>query len=187
MRYPRMTYTNQYLNRFDEILDTMADKMLSAKPSNSITKYFISCMIPHHQAAIYMCQNLLKYTSYLPLRRIAHDIIEMQTKGIEQMKEIDKTTVGFVNTQRDVYDYTDRYLEITKHMIDKMKNSPRCMSINLDFVGEMIPHHEGAIAMCDNLLLYRIDPRLKQVAESIIKEQSNGVKQLEQVRRYLCR
>ena len=68
-----------------------------------------------------------------------------------------------------------------------MKNSPRCVNINLDFVGEMIPHHEGAIQMCNNLLQYRIDPRLADVARTIIEEQSRGVKELEQIRRMLCK
>ena len=82
--------------------------------------------------------------------------------------------------------YTARYFEITKDMLDKMKNSPRCVSINLDFVNEMIPHHKGAIAMCENLLQYRIDPRLKHVADTIIREQSQGVRELTQVQRMLC-
>lgn len=42
----------------------------------------------------------------------------------------------------------------------------------------MIPHHEGAICMCENLLKYCIDPRLEKVAKDIIKEQSQGIKEL---------
>ena len=45
----------------------------------------------------------------------------------------------------------------------------------------MIPHHEGAIEMCHNLLKYCIDSRLRNVAEAIIKEQSEGVRQLEEI------
>ena len=78
-----------------------------------------------------------------------------------------------------------KYFEITKDMIEKMRNSPRCLSINLDFVNEMIPHHEGAIAMCENLLQYRIDPRLVDVAKTIIREQSEGVNELENIRKSL--
>ncbi len=177
----------RYLARFDEILNQMADKMLSQELTNSITINFIRCMIPHHMAAIYMCENLLQYTKYQPLQNIANDIIQMQTKGIEQMKEIERTTYGFNNMSRDVKNYNERYLEITKNMIERMKNSPRCININLDFVNEMIPHHEGAISMCENLLQYYIDPRLKMVADSIIREQSEGVKQLKEVQNNLCR
>lgn len=179
--------TKKYLCRFDQILCQMANKMLSAKVIDNITIYFIECMIPHHQAAIYMCENLLEYTDYEPLQEIARGIIKTQTRGIEQMKEIAKTTSGFCNSRRDVQCYMKRYLAITKNMICRMKNSPRCININLNFVNEMIPHHEGAIAMCENLLQYCIDPRLKDVAETIIREQSEGVRQLKEVRECLCK
>ena len=164
MQNRRVMMANRYLFRFDEILNQMESKMLNPNITNSITINFIQCMIPHHRAAIYMCQNLLQYTNYPPLLKIAYDIIQMQEKGIAQMEEIEKT----------------------KDMIEKMRNSPRCLSINLDFVNEMIPHHEGAIAMCENLLQYRIDPRLVDVAKTIIREQSEGVNELENVRKRLC-
>ena len=186
MRY-QIANARMYLARFEQILNEMSNKMLSAKPSNNITKYFIECMVPHHQAAIYMCENLLKFTRYQSLREIANGIIRMQTRGIEQMREIARTTYGYENFRREVEAYTERYLEITNNMISRMKNSPRSVNINWDFVNEMIPHHEGAIQMCENLLQYRIDPRLRVVANTIIREQSEGVTKLKAIRRMLDR
>ncbi len=183
MRNQRMSIASRYLYRFDQILNEMADKMLNVQMTNSITINFIQCMIPHHQAAIYMCENLLQYTTYKPLQEIAHDIIQMQTRGIEQMRDIAKTTPGFFNAQRDLECYITKYFEITKDMISKMRNAPRAMNVNLNFVNEMIPHHEGAIAMCDNVLQYYIDPRLRNVALNIIREQSEGVEELKQIRK----
>ncbi len=176
---------NNYLMRFNEILCNMESKMLSQNITNSITVNFITCMIPHHEAAIYMCENLLKYTNYTPLIQIANNIIQMQTKGIEQMKCILETTVGYINSNQNVNYYMTEYFRIVKNMISKMKNSPRTNSINFNFTGEMIPHHEGAIEMCNNLLKYRIDPRLNIVAQNIIHEQSEGVKKLENIQRNL--
>lgn len=176
----------KYLYRFDQIVDEMADKMLSQNITNSITINFIECMIPHHQAAISMSENLLGYTRYQPLQDIAKNIIKMQTTGIEQMKEIANTTYGFSNMPQDINNYQEKYLAITQNMIERMKNAPRCIYINLDFTNEMIPHHEGAIAMCHNLLQYRIDPRLKSLADSIIDEQSKGVEELKEVQKRLC-
>ena len=148
----------------------MSEKMLHAELTNySITIDFIRCMIPHHQAAIYMSENLLMYTRYQPLIEIAKGIIAMQTKGIEEMKEILRTTSVYMSMERDINTYLTKYFEITNNMIEKMKNSPRCVNINLDFVNEMIPHHEGAIQMCNNLLQYYIDPRLRNVANTIIR------------------
>lgn len=177
----------RYLYRFDQILDEMTEKMLSQKVvSNSITINFIECMIPHHQAAIDMCENLLSYTRYPVLQKMANDIIQTQTIGIRKIKEIASTTYGFPNTPQDVKNYTEKYLEITKYMIENMKNASRCININVNFINEMIPHHEGAVAMCENLLLYRIDPRLKLVADSIIEEQNKGVNQLKEIQKKIC-
>lgn len=187
MNCNKIVQAKRYLLRFDEILCNMANEMLSQEVTESITVNFIRCMIPHHQAAIYMCENLLKYTNYQPLEEIAHNIIKTQTRGIEQMREIIRTTCGYNNSKKDICCYTNEYLVITRNMIYRMKNSPRCANINLNFVGEMIPHHEGAIEMCNNLLKYCIDPRLKVVAESIIQEQTNGVRQLKEIQRKLCR
>ena len=187
MQNQKVIRAQRYLARFDEILNNMAKEMLSQTVTGSITIDFIKCMIPHHQAAIYMSQNLLQYTKYPPLERIARNIIQMQTKGIEQMREIEKTTLWYNNTPRDVNMYITKYLEITRNMITKMRNSTRCININLNFTSEMIPHHEGAIAMCENLLQYNIDPRLKIVANNIIYEQSQGVSKLKEVQKSLYR
>lgn len=186
MQNMQTAMAKKYLYRYNEILNQMAERMLSQNVSNSVTINFIKCMIAHHQAAIYMSENLLEYTKYNPLREIAKNIIRMQTKGIMQMEEIARTTCGFSNTPQVVDEYMQKYLKITNDMIKRMENAPRCVNINLNFTNEMIPHHEGAIAMCENLLQYRIDPRLKLVADSIIEEQSKGVEQLKEIQKILC-
>lgn len=187
MRGRRNMILYRYLTRFDEILKEMSEKMLSPKISNNITVDFIECMIPHHQAAIYMCENLLQFTTYEPLIKICDNIIKTQKTGIEQMTDIARTTYGFVNPQISVNNYFEKYFAITKNMINRMRNSLRTCNINLNFTSEMIPHHEGAIEMCENLLQYYIDPRLRYVAESIITEQTNGVKELENIQKNLRR
>ena len=109
MRNQKMLISKKYLFRYDEILCEMENKMLSPNIINNITKNFIGCMIPHHQAAICMCENLLQYTHYQPLQEIAKNIIKMQTTGIEQMKEITKTSSKFLNYQRNVDSCMSKY------------------------------------------------------------------------------
>lgn len=177
-----------YLCSFNKILSTMAHKMLCTPPQKNVTIYFIECMIPHHEAAIYMCENLLKYTNYEPLIKIANNIIEMQTRGVEQMKSIlRENNTLYTNSIEDSCNYQERYFAIVNLMVDRMNNAPRCNNINLNFVNEMIPHHEGAISMCNNLLKYNINPKLSNVAKSIIKEQSEGVIQLKTILYNLCK
>lgn len=175
----------KYLTRFYQILSQMEYKMINVLPYENITAYFIKCMIPHHQAAIYMCYNLLFYSKYSPLIEIANNIIQTQKKGIKQMKRILKTTKDYDNSYYNLNSYYQNYFNITKKMVYEMGNNPFLLSVNLNFINEMIPHHEGAIYMCYNLLNYNIDPRLKEFAYNIIQEQSLGVKQLKYLRAYL--
>ncbi len=177
---------DKYLNRFDEILNQMSNKMYSYEMTQNITINFINCMIPHHQAAIYMCENLLKYANYEPLINIANNIINMQTKGIKTMRKICDTTPNCCNLKKDIICYIDRYYDVLNNMICKMKNSPKCKNINLDFIDEMIPHHKGALGMCNNLLNFCIDPRLEEEANLILKEQSTGIVELENIRKSIC-
>lgn len=187
MQNRQVMNAKRYLYKFDQILNEMQEKMLSPQITNSITINFIECMIPHHQAAIYMSENLLEYTRNQRLQQVAKNIIKMQSEGIEQMKEIKNSTYGFSNLPQEVKCYMEKYFEITKSMLEKMRNAPRCISINLNFINEMISHHEGALAMCDNLLQYYIAPHLKLMAESIISEQSKGIKELREIQQRLCR
>ena len=173
--------SSQYLKNFDLILNTMANKMLTAKITKNITIDFIRCMIPHHQAAIDMCNNLLNYTKNQDLISICNSIISMQTKGIQEMSYIEQTTPYFQNQMEDVKNYLNTYLNITLNMIEQMGRSLTSSNIDLDFISEMIPHHEGAIKMCENLLKYEIDPRLEIVAKNIIFEQQNGINNLKKV------
>lgn len=186
MEYQSAFEVREYLRNFDVILCEMSNRMLSFNTTSNITINFIECMIPHHEAAIRMCENLLTFTNYKPLYEISNNIIRVQTKGISQMREIVRTTTTRANMPSDVASYESRYLAIVKNMIDKMKNSPRTQNINFNFTGEMIPHHEGAVEMCNNLLRYPIDQRLIVATNSIIKEQTQGILELRRIQENIC-
>lgn len=179
--------SKRYLFEFDEILNKMAQKMLSRKITTSITDNFINCMIPHHQAAIYMCQSLLNYTNYDPLTRIAYNIIKNQTNGIKQMQYILSNYNKTTNSNQDINFYNSMFFDITTTMVTKMVSSIRSINIDLDFVSEMIPHHEGAVEMCNNLLKYSINPELRKIATDIIKRQTEGIKILKEIQKQLSR
>ena len=160
----------------------MLSKMTSSKITGNITKDFIMEMIPHHEAAILMSKNLLKYNVDSKLALIAQNIIRVQENGIKEMRLIYQTTNVPNNTYLEVLDYIRNYNDILNEMASGMENSLTTPNINLDFISEMIPHHEGAIKMCKNLLNFKIDERLKNLAISIIKFQSQGVKELKEIR-----
>ena len=178
---------NNYLQRFNEILSNMSCKMLSKCPECSITLHFIECMISHHQSAIYMCDNLLKYTNCEELQNISNNMIEMQYNEIKKMQNIACTTSCLKNTTYDIKKYYYKYKVDVCDMIYKMRMAPRCNSVNLNFLNEMITHHKGAIELCENLLKFPIDCRLKELVKNMISEQEMDIRELKEIKNMLCK
>lgn len=173
--------TQNYLNDFHTILDTMMEQMTNACLKDSISYNFIVQMIPHHEAAIKMSENLLKYTTCIPLQNIALAIISEQTKSIEDMKNIVCTCKNVRNTHQNLWNYQTRLNRIMNTMFTDMGSACKENDINTDFMQEMIPHHKGAIEMSQTTLAYPICPELKPVLRAIITSQKQGVREMHQL------
>ena len=171
--------TRRYLARFYVILDDMIRNMTGAKLTKSISYNFIVQMIPHHRAAIEMSHNLLQDTTLVPLQNIAINIINEQTKSIENMMRVMNHCGMLENTEQDKSLYLEQYHQITQTMFTDMKTACTTNNINADFMREMIPHHEGAIRLSENALRFPICPELKPILQAIITSQQEGVREME--------
>lgn len=177
--------TEEYLNTFYCILNKMIREMTEAELNNSISHNFIVQMIPHHRAAIEMSNNILKYTSNLPLKNIALGIISEQTKSIEDMKNILNECNKYVNSKRALCLYQSKMDEIMQTMFERMRCAKASNRINCNFMWEMIPHHEGAVEMSGNTLRFNICPELIPILHAIIKSQQKGIKEMQTLLRLL--
>lgn len=173
--------TKDYLCRFYEILDEMISGMTQANLTDSLSHNFIRQMIPHHRAAIEMSRNLLRYTTCLPLQKIASNIITEQTKSIEDMQAVLGQCSALQNTKQDICLYQRDFEQITQTMFTDMRIACATNNINADFMREMIPHHKGAIRMSKNALCYEICPELIPILRAIITSQQKGVCEMEQL------
>ncbi|MDO4300269.1 MAG: DUF305 domain-containing protein [Clostridia bacterium] len=182
-QYKLSNVTKDYLSIFYYILDEMIKGMTGAELTDSISHNFIVQMIPHHKAAIEMSENILKYTTNIPLQNIATQIISEQTKSIENMEKILCSCSCLNNSPRDLSMYQRRMNQIMKTMFCEMENAPDTNNINADFIREMIPHHRGAIEMSKNALQYDICNELKPIIYAIIVSQQRGIAQMQQLLR----
>lgn len=173
--------TQKYLETFYEILDKMIKGMTDVELTDSISYNFIVQMIPHHRAAIKMSKNLLQYTTNIPLQNIALQIIEEQTKSIDDMNGILLQCSCVKNTGQELCQYQRRINRIKQNMFSRMGNAGAVNSVNVNFMREMIPHHEGAIAMSEDTLQYEICPELVSVLDAIIASQKRGVEQMQEL------
>lgn len=139
--------TQSYLTQFNSILARMAERMGSAEPDPSVSGSFIRQMLPHHEAAIEMSRNLLRYTTDLRLQGIAQDIITEQTRSMEAMRQIRRACRNARNTPQSAGRYAYCVSQIVENMLAAMESTRPVNSIDLNFICEMPPHHEGAIRM----------------------------------------
>lgn len=75
-----------YQCRVDQIMKTMFSEMGRAYSDNCINCDFMREMIPHHEGAIKMSKNALRYDICPELKPILNAIISSQEEGVCQMK-----------------------------------------------------------------------------------------------------
>ena len=183
--YKLSNVTNTYLKAYYDILNTMIRRMTSVQLTPSISDNFIQQMIPHHQAAIEMSKNILRYTTNLELQGIATNIISAQTKSISNMQGIQSTCSLVTNNNIEQSNYMNEFRIIAQTMFWEMRSAPVTNGVNANFIREMIPHHEGAIRMSNNVLQFNICPELKPILYTIITTQCEGILQLKHLLNYV--
>lgn len=177
--------TKDYLEVYYCILDNMIEGMTNVTLTDSISHNFILQMIPHHRAAIQMSENLLKYTTNIPLQDIASGIITAQTQSIASMQKVEPYCSRITNSERDLTLYQRKADQIMRTMFDRMLNARVTNSINADFMHEMIPHHMGAVELSKNALQYNLCVDLIPILDAIISSQERGIRQMQQLLRVI--
>ncbi len=178
--------TGEYLAKFYSIISDMVAGMTGAELTNSISHNFIVQMIPHHEAAIAMSNNVLDHTQDPELRSIAENIISEQTKNIENMKAVSEAADKLINCSCDIRSYNCRTENIMRTMFSRMRNACTTNCIGANFIREMIPHHMGAICMSELALSHCILPELRPLLKDIISSQKKSISMMQQLLSKLC-
>lgn len=160
-----------YLACFYNILENMICGMSRAALTESVSNNFITQMIPHHKAAVDMSKNLLLFSNDIPLQEIALNIIKEQTKSMRDMENILCFCSGLCNSCEDASAFQQQMDVIMQTMFYAMKHAAPGPNVNVAFMREMIPHHEGAAEMAKTALKYRICNELKPILDAIITSQ----------------
>lgn len=173
--------TKEYLTTYYAILDKMIKGMESAELTDSLSHNFIVQMIPHHQAAIEMSKNILRYTHCALLQKIAQNIISMQTRSIQNMLNAKEPCSRLTNSRVDHCLYQRRFGQIVHTMYEGMDTACSDNNLSNTFMREMIPHHMGAVRMSENVLHYNICPALRPILNAIITSQEQGICEMERL------
>lgn len=80
--------SQNYIKDYDEIKSTMFKEMESVPLTGSSDETFLRQMIYHHEGAIAMSKNILKYTKNAKLKALAENIVTTQSQGVDEMKNL---------------------------------------------------------------------------------------------------
>jgi hypothetical protein len=124
-------------------------------------------MIVHHQGAVTMADEALKQAGRPEIKQLAEAIIKAQETEIKQMQDwraawypglADTGGTGMSMGMMDVAQGDEPY--------------------DLRFIDAMIPHHQGAIDMAEDLKKNTQRPELLKLADDIIQAQTGEIEQM---------
>lgn len=137
---------------------------------------FLDTMSHHHQAAVDMAKPAVTKASHAELQTLAKSIISDQEKETGQMKQWrDQWFPGAapaVNMEMSGMQNSMKGMDMSK--LDSLTGN----AFDIEFIKQMTPHHEGAVAMAKEALQKSTKPEIKTLAESIIKSQDAEIKQM---------
>lgn len=156
---------------------------------------FIDGMILHHEGAIAMAIAALENSQRDEIKQLSQDIIAAQQDEIAQMKQWRQAWYPNASVEPVMYDAQMGHtmtmssdMQAAMTMEGDLGNADD--EFDLRFIDAMIPHHEGALAMADQVLQADSDssqsvvrPELRQTSEDIVATQQVEIDQMEQWRR----
>ncbi len=146
---------------------------------------FIDAMIPHHEGALVMAQDLAQKTKRPELQKLVKVIISAQTQEIAQMKQWRKNWYPKApNTPMAWHTEMNHSMAMS---LDQMKSMRMDMDLgksdaeyDLRFMQAMVPHHQAAVVMAQDMAQKTKRPELQKLAKEIIASQQTEIDQMQQ-------
>ncbi|TAJ15959.1 DUF305 domain-containing protein [Patescibacteria group bacterium] len=141
--------------------------------NSTVDKHFIEQMIPHHEGAIAMAELALQRSKRPEILSLATNIIEAQQKEIVQMNQwysnwfsssIPVHSMGGM-VMSGMSMGSEKELEILRNSKD----------FDLEFIRQMIPHHEMAVVMAEMLETSSNRKEMLNLAKQITISQSQEI------------
>ena len=148
---------------------------------------FLDAMVPHHQGAVEMAQEVLDKSQRPEMKKLAEDIIAAQNREIEQMKQWRKAWYPKAGSKPMAWHAPmNHMMEMSPEQIQAMMMKGDLgaadAEFDLRFLNAMIPHHEGALVMAKDVLSKSKRPEMKKLAQDILNSQQKEIDQMKQWR-----
>jgi uncharacterized protein (DUF305 family) len=122
---------------------------------------YILHMIPHHQIAVDMSEQIIQNTKNAPILALSRAIIRSQKYEIWEMSAMKKMFTDTNNSHSNT--------------IDTLHSTKKSNITETEYLDHMIPHHQIAIDMSKKLLLYTSSTYLIDLANKVIVQQKKEI------------
>ena len=152
--------------------------------NQGIDRHFIEEMIPHHEGAIAMAKLALERSKRPEMLLLANGIIEAQTREINDMKGWYEEWFG---TAVPAYSNSGGMMGGMGHgagmqmgsMVGDLEALKAAANFDLEFIRQMIPHHEMAVMMARMLAAGTARTEMQTLADNIITSQSREIEMMQ--------
>jgi uncharacterized protein (DUF305 family) len=165
-----------------------ADNAITLGPQDdTIDLRFIDGMIPHRRGAIAMAREALEKSERSEIRTFAQTLMDTQRQDMRQLRNWRNRWYPDAGEEAMMWDDgagamvpMNRRMERTLMMTQDLGEADD--EFDKRFLDAMIAHHEGALAMTQEMLENGNRPRLKQMAEEVAATQQQNIDQMKQWR-----
>lgn len=137
---------------------------------------FIDTMIAHHQGAVDMALLAGTRTQREEMKKLAQGVIDEQRREITQMQEWRKKWFGDAKPALNM-DFPGMRTGMAGMDTVKLAGL-KASEFDVEFIKQMIPHHEGAVEMAKALKSEDNYAELQGLSDSIIRAQSAEIEQM---------
>ncbi len=159
-------------HEMSQSMRNMMASMSAIKMSGDFDLDFANMMIPHHQSAVEMAQEYLPMAKDEKIKLMAQNIIALQKSEI---KELETILANYKLIGGNSGDGANVLMQAMDKMMEEMNGMKMSGNADKDFLVMMIPHHESAVTMSKDELLYGKNLELKKIAQKILDEQKREI------------
>lgn len=147
----------------------------SQKPANSdgnqADAMFVTGMIPHHEAAVDMAELGVSSADHAEIKELSESIISSQQAEIKQMEGLKASLPKSSDSMM-----SDEDMSAMMSAVESLKESE---DFDKAFIDAMIPHHQSAVEMANQVIADGSDADVEKLARTIVIAQSKEIAQLQ--------
>lgn len=149
---------------------------------------FIDAMTPHHQGGVDMAKEAQQKSKRPEIQKLADAILKTQNQEIAQMQRWRQAWYPKAGAEAIAYNsQMGHAMPMSQaqrsQMMMTMDLGSADAQFDLRFLNAMVPHHEGAVTMAEEVLKKSQRSEVQNMAKAIIASQKAEISQMQQWRK----